>query len=282
MYTVAATWLRWMELPTTAGKAIRSWFSVFALVVAALTGGACAGPSAEPMQRHFDSTQRQMDTVLKQARTESTALRAELAEARIAAAKQEAELEELRHQLAELRQAVEARQVEQAQLRAERDKLNEAKGELQTQLVEVPLLRQNLADAKMAEAKAQAQVKQLQSALVTAGVDLKQRKKGGVMAAAKASGPAKKRTKPVTVATATGDGASNSPDGAQPAAQPSVFTATAAAVDDGGTRRVTVVKDETLWRIARRYNITVDQLREFNGLKGSMILEGQTLIIPSR
>ena len=282
MSTAAATWLRWMGPRTTAGKAVCSWLSVFALTVAALIGAACTGPSYEPMQKHFDSTQRHMDTVLKQARTESNALRAELAEARIAAAKQEAELEELRHQIAELRQTVEARQVEHAQLRAERDKLNEAKSELQTQLVEVPLLRQNLADAKMSQAKAQAQVKQLQSALVTAGVDVKPRKKGGAISAAKAVGPSKKRTKPVTVASATDDGAADSPDGAQPGAQPGVFTATAAAVDDRGTRRVTVLRDETLWRIAKRFNITVDRLQDANGLKGNLIHEGQTLVIPAR
>jgi len=60
---------------------------------------------------------------LQDAKTEAMTLRAGLAAARIAAAKQEAELRELRRQVNELQQILDARQAELIGLREERDRL---------------------------------------------------------------------------------------------------------------------------------------------------------------
>ncbi len=47
------------------------------------------------------------------------------------------------------------------------------------------------------------------------------------------------------------------------------------------TRTHTVAQGETLWSIARRYNVTVDQLRAANRLQGDNVRIGQTLTIPN-
>lgn len=42
-----------------------------------------------------------------------------------------------------------------------------------------------------------------------------------------------------------------------------------------------VVAGESLWRISRKYGVTVDALKEANGLKNDTIWAGQKLIIPA-
>ncbi len=59
----------------------------------------------------------------------------------------------------------------------------------------------------------------------------------------------------------------------------------AAAGDAGDGEALTsmnyrVTRGETLWSIARRHGVTVDDLRELNGLRGSRIDPGQILAIP--
>ena len=282
MYTAAATWLRSMARPTTVGKGRRPQRFALILLGATLLSGGCATHSVDPaMSQAITAAERKTDLMLKQARTEAGALRGELADARIAEAKQEAELEDLRAQVSELRQTVEIRQAEQSRLRAERDKLSQVKSELQTQLVEVPLLRQSLAEAKIGETRAQARLKEV----------LERIKKDGIAPASSAGGGSKNRIKPVT-ATMTDDDDSAHAQGAEQAvvrataiptvAQAGLFTAGPSASDKSGTKQVTVLKSETLWGIARRFNLTVHELQAANGLRSTSVQEGQILIIPGQ
>lgn len=47
-----------------------------------------------------------------------------------------------------------------------------------------------------------------------------------------------------------------------------------------GQRTHTVAAGETLWSIARRYGVSVDQLRQANRLRDDQVRSGQTLIVP--
>ena len=50
---------------------------------------------------------------------------------------------------------------------------------------------------------------------------------------------------------------------------------------DTGAREYTIVRGDTLSDIAQRYNVSINMLRQLNGLNGSRILVGQTLRIPA-
>ena len=50
---------------------------------------------------------------------------------------------------------------------------------------------------------------------------------------------------------------------------------------DSGSREYTIVRGDTLSDIAQRYNVSINLLRQLNGLSGSRILVGQTLRIPA-
>ena len=51
-----------------------------------------------------------------------------------------------------------------------------------------------------------------------------------------------------------------------------------APVASGGQHMIQ--KGDTLWGISRRYNVTVEALQQANGITGTNIIEGRTLIIP--
>ena len=43
-----------------------------------------------------------------------------------------------------------------------------------------------------------------------------------------------------------------------------------------------IQKGDTLWGISRRYGVSVEALQQANGMTGTTIVEGRTLIIPGR
>lgn len=47
-----------------------------------------------------------------------------------------------------------------------------------------------------------------------------------------------------------------------------------------GSRQITVVKDDTLYSISRRYGTSVEALKQCNGLNSNLILVGQKLTVP--
>lgn len=49
----------------------------------------------------------------------------------------------------------------------------------------------------------------------------------------------------------------------------------------GETRTHTVVSGDSLWGIARRYGVSMDRIRELNGLEGDRVRIGQVLLIPT-
>lgn len=59
-----------------------------------------------------------------------------------------------------------------------------------------------------------------------------------------------------------------------------VASAPAPAAQPGGSYRVR--RGDSLWGIARRHSVTVEQLKAANGLSSSFLREGQSLVIPAR
>ncbi|MDR1190338.1 MAG: LysM peptidoglycan-binding domain-containing protein [Verrucomicrobiales bacterium] len=53
---------------------------------------------------------------------------------------------------------------------------------------------------------------------------------------------------------------------------------TTEALPTGGN--YTVVSGDSLWKIARQHNTTVEKLRQANNLEGDLIQPGQVLVIP--
>ena len=112
MYEAAATWFRARALPITSGKRA----GPPRVRTLGLLAGACllAGCSGTPPLQADDLTaaKRHMDFLLNEARADANTIRTEMANARIAVAKQESDLKDLRQQAAELRQALDSKQTE--------------------------------------------------------------------------------------------------------------------------------------------------------------------------
>ena len=130
-------------------------------VVALLLSG-CASTQALLPAVESEVAQRHAAAVIQDVRAEAATLRADLAAARIAAAKKEGELQLLRGQVAEVRRAVEAKQAELIFLRNERDRLLEARNEALTQLARLKQLSHTAPESKAAQAK----VNKLESLLI--------------------------------------------------------------------------------------------------------------------
>lgn len=119
------------------------------------------------------SGQRQAEAELHEAKVEATTLRADLAAARIAAAKQEAELRELRRQVNELQQIVDAKHAELIALREERDRLAHSATVAQVRVADPSGLPASAADVTSLQAK----LHEMESALAALTAELAQMKK---------------------------------------------------------------------------------------------------------
>ena len=68
------------------------------------------------------------------------------------------------------------------------------------------------------------------------------------------------------------------PPASIPSYTPPVAPSTPVAAGGGSH---TVAAGDTLWGLSRQYNVSVDSLRQANGISGSNIVTGQTLTIPN-
>ncbi len=141
-------------------------------VVALLLSG-CASTQAVLPAVESEVAQRHAAAVIQDVRAEAATLRADLAAARIAAAKKEGELQLLRRQVAEVRRAVEAKHAELIFLRNERDRLLEARNEAEAQLARLKQLSHTVPESKATQTK----VNKLESLLIGLSADFAQLKK---------------------------------------------------------------------------------------------------------
>lgn len=200
-------------------------------------------------------------------------MRAELAAARIAAAKKEAELQELRRIVAQLRQEnAEAhhslltvrRELEARQVEAERRQGEQAEASQARHADAVTALERTAIalTAEVGQLKAQLDHMAAAQAVhdnVPAGSGLKKR--------------LAPHTHGETVPPVTGAIAA---EGLSVSAVPIVASG---RVPESSTQ-ITVQSGDTLWRIARRYHVSVTELRRANHLDGDAVQSGQLLTIP--
>ncbi len=147
--------------------------SILSTGVVALLLSGCASTQAVLSAVESEIAQRHAAAVIRDARAEAATLRADLAAARIAAAKKEGELQLLRRHVAEVRRAVEAKQAELIVLRNERDRLLEARNEAEAQLARLKQLSHTVPESKATHAK----VNKLESVLTGLSADFAQLEK---------------------------------------------------------------------------------------------------------
>jgi LysM repeat protein len=264
------------------------------------------------------AAKRHMDFLLSEARSDATTLRTEMANARIAVAKQEGDLKELRQQAAELQKALDSKLTELTNTRSERDKVTQAKTDLQTQMQtqiqtqngEIAKLRVSAGELDIVKAKVadlETQLAARTSELSQAKKDLEQQlqqqqqqqqpkpHKGakaepkGKKPEASASltppsqkPPAADKSAPAPTPKAT------PPEPARMAQEEHPPASTGQDVRLADSRpgpstpgKLTVKPGESLSMIAQRFGVTVDQLKQANGLQRDQLEPGQLLIIPS-
>jgi len=143
------------------------------LLAIILLAAGCTHAPASVSSVEQNSGQRQAEAELQDAKVEATTLRADLAAARIAAAKQEAELRELRRQVNELQQIVDAKHAELITLREERDRLAHTATVAQVRVADPSALPASAADV----ASMQTKLHEMESVLAALTAELAQMKK---------------------------------------------------------------------------------------------------------
>ena len=142
------------------------------IIVVVLLAGGCANVPSIPGADQ-NSRQGRVEAAVQEAKAESAALRADLASARITAAKQEAELRELRRQVNELQQIIDAKQADLTALREERDRMAKSATIAQVHVADPSALPASAADVTSLQAK----LHEMESALAALTTELAQVRK---------------------------------------------------------------------------------------------------------
>jgi LysM repeat protein len=233
-----------------------------AIVLIGLSLVACHTAPLTLDEPSIDHWQRQAEQIAKEMRTEALRMRSEMASTRIAAARQQAELEELREQVGKRRESMERTQKDMEQLRQERDSVLETNNQLKAQLLELPHLR-HLADEATT---ARTRVREMEAALAIRTAELARAK---LELTQRQSGKGDKLKKPVVLA--------DQEQGQKLFADPVQYSLT----DRGQNKAESVVvrPGDTLWSIAKRYGIAVKTLKLNNQLQNDTVMPGRILTI---
>lgn len=265
------------------------------LAGAALVISGCAGIQTGVPSGASGEVRAQANTMVRELRMELATLRADLAAARISVAKKEAELQALRRQVDEfrksetdLRQVVESKQADAAALRGEREQLLKVREELQGQLNELAHARETgqSAGAGVADTGLLTQVNSLKMTVDGLSSELERIKREYVRAKPARNQPTSSR--PTGADTKdTGFDLGESGTGRFRLSSESTKNSLAPVrlVDestiDKHSLRVTVQPGESLWLLARRHGVTIDQLKTLNALMSDHLVVGQPLLVPA-
>ena len=270
--------------------------TVLALIALAVGCASKAPPpqASLPAIAYSASSTSKVDAIIRNAKQEVTALRADLGAARIAATKKDVEAEELRRDLAQYRQRLSDLQVtkeqhqytgEKAQqelstLKGERERLLRDRQDMQRDLSELPKLREALAASRASESQVQAKVKELETALAALAEQLT------------------KTREPRSNEPATDQPTEPPPSGATSSLTGEPFSAAISVTEygrkddavflatieslDADWISVTVKAGDTLWDLARAHGVSVERLKTVNKLSGDVIRPGRTLLVPAK
>lgn len=245
------------------------------LLTILLLSGGCSTTS--PVSTGTPESRAQAAALVRDRELELTALRAEMAATRIAAAKKEAELIELRDLVQQLR-------LENAESRQAFLDLRERTEQRQTEIEKARTEQERLAQSQTTQHLAV-----LKDTVVTLAQELGQLRQELVRPVSK------ERPKP-SKTTPSKSGESNSPDvrpdppqrvpsarqnsAPMSAISPVALIVTSAVLPDPPSS-ITVQSGDTLWRLAMRASTSVARLRELNHITGDVLTVGQVLVVPA-
>lgn len=196
-------------------------------------------------------------------RAELEARRQELAETQVARAQLEGRVREAERRVADSRHVIELQREELAAARTERERLSRSSLQLQSHM------------------------KQLQKQLSRLGKPADEGSQESAPSSAPAKGPMRKtqkavmlpvQTEPSPLVSETRKGMMTS--AAMMQAQVGSGSLPEEPLPANSPTHVSVQPGDTLWRIARKYHVDLDQLRTLNHLTGDRIVSGQALRLP--
>lgn len=227
-------------------------------------------PDSPAAHRVVDET-RQTAQLMQDREQAMVALRAELASTRIAAAKQEAELQELRVTVMQLRQdhresqqtlleakhTIEARNAELASLKSERDHLAHTVESTSTSVDQLATLQETVASLSQELATVKQSLTVVANRPESAAVQ-------GRMG--RSLGP-----RPGSLTGSHRDTGDRIIPVVQVLSEPA---------DQSKPAWITVQPGESLWLLARKHKTTIAALRAANGLQGDQLMVGEALRLP--
>jgi LysM repeat protein len=246
-------------------------FSARRMVLLVLCGslaGCISGPTIKDYERmttvmKAEALRAQM--TIADFQTERQALQQELGTTRATQARQTGDLLEAKRRLLEARQVVDLQREELHKAWEERERFAQTSRDAQGQLMELGRLRQQLADAE----RERTRLEPLETALARLSSEITKLKValrlptergGSSSASAKASGSASAKSPPAKV-----------PSFATPSSTSPLLSAQKMLREERG---------DTLWSLARRYGVSLGELKAVNGLDSDLILAGQELVLP--
>jgi LysM repeat protein len=230
-----------------------------------LSFAACArlGPGIEHQTAEPQVTVDSLKTAVREGQRMAADLRIELADRR----KELADVHVARAQL-------------QGMLRETESRLAEARHIIELQRDELEAARTDRERIEASGRQLHSRVRRLEKLLAQAR---RQGDPGGeVIPSSYAPPPSGDRARPVHAASPGSAVVAHQVTVADMSARDTVSAATDAPSVEGESMRVVVVKEgETLWRLARRHQVNLEELRQLNGLQDNRIVTGWTLRLPA-
>ena len=227
-----------------------------------IAGCAASGPTIKDYQVMTQALQaeaRQAQRTITDLEIQREALQRQLGDARTAKARLEGDVLNAERRLLEARHIVDLQRDELALAADERKRLAQDAREVQAQLTEVGRLRQQVADVQSERIRLQT-IEETIARQANEMAELKAAVRESLRASA---------LKPAEVSA--------------PEFRPSAIVTPMAVDSDHHPRlskMVRVRRGDSLWALARRYGIALNDLKTVNRLKTDLIVPGQELLIP--